>query len=125
MEFLFELLFEFLLQILVEAMVEFGFRSVADPSKSRDRPWLAVVGYAVVGAILGGASLWFLPRHMIGNSAGRIFNLVATPFAVGMCMSGLGSWRSRRGQAVIGIDRFWYGALFAFAFAMVRFVWAT
>lgn len=125
MEFLFELLLEFLLQVVVESLVEFGFRSVVDSSKSRNSPWLAVVGYAGVGAILGGLSLWFVPQHMIGNLAGRIFNLLATPLAVGLCMSWLGSWRSRRGQAVIGIDRFWYGALFALAFALIRFVWAT
>ena len=125
MEFFVELLFEFLLQIVVESLFELGIRSVTDASGSRKSPWLAVVGYAVVGAILGGVSLWCFPRHMIGNFAGRIFNLVATPLAVGLCMSRLGRWRSRRGQAVIGIDRFWYGALLAFAFALVRFVWAA
>jgi len=39
-------------------------------------------------------------------------------------MSAMGYWRARRGQAVLRIDRFAYGYLFALTFALVRFWFA-
>lgn len=124
MEFIVELLLEFLIQIFGEALFELGLRSVMEPFRKRPNRWFAVIGYTIFGATLGGISLWPFPHHMVRNPAWRAANLFATPFAAGLCMSLLGAWRSRRGQAIVGIDRFWYGALFALAFAVVRFVWA-
>lgn len=125
MEFLFELLFEFLLQIVGEVLVELGLHTVAAPFRRESHPALAAVGYAFFGALLGAGSLWLVPHHMVRTPLLRAANLVVTPLAVGVCMSCLGAWRARRGQAVYRIDRLWYGALFAFSFAAVRFVWAS
>ena len=54
----------------------------------------------------------------------RIVNLVLTPIAVGLLMCAMGAWRARRGDAVLRIDRFAYGYLFALALAVVRFSFA-
>ncbi len=37
----------------------------------------------------------------------------------------MGALRARRGQAVLGIDRFAYGYLFALALAVIRFASAA
>jgi len=124
MEIIFELLLEFLLQILVEIAAEFGLHSVAEPFRREPNPFFAAVGYSLFGVALGAASLWVFPNHMVRSPIGRVANLVLTPLAVGLCMSWLGAWRSRRGAAVLRIDKFWYGALFALAFAAVRYRWA-
>jgi hypothetical protein len=39
-------------------------------------------------------------------------------------MRAIGAWRSKQGHALAGIDRFFYGYLFALSFALVRFYFA-
>jgi hypothetical protein len=40
-------------------------------------------------------------------------------------MAKVGSWRRKRGQDLLRLDTFFYGALLAFATALVRFIWAA
>ena len=124
MEFLFELLFEFLgellLQVVGELLFEVGLRSLAAPFKKRPNPYLASIGYVLLGAAAGGLSLWIFPSLFIGSHSGRIANAVVTPFIAGGCMAALGAWRRRRDQELILLDRFAYGYLFALVMALVR-----
>ena len=124
MEFIFELLLEFLIQVIGETLFELGLHSVAAPFRKPTNPWLAAIGYAIFGAIFGAISLWPFPSHMVAGIVWRYVNLIVTPIAVGLCMSWLGSWRSKRGEPVLRIDRFSYGCLFALSLALVRFFWA-
>jgi hypothetical protein len=124
MEILFELLFELLIQLFGEVFVELGLHSIAAPFRKDSSPWLAAVGYAFFGAVLGGLSLLVFPHHMVANIQWRLVSLGATPIAAGACMPLLGAWRAKRGQEVIRIDRFSYGYLFALCFGLVRFFWA-
>jgi hypothetical protein len=118
-EFLFEVLGEVLLQGVIEVLVELGAHAggVRRPVK----PWWAAVGYAIFGAVLGWLSLLAFPSHLVQGEALRIVNLVITPIAVGLLMCAMGAWRAKRGDAVLRIDRFAYGYLFALALAVVRF----
>ena len=124
LEFIFELLGEFLLQVVGEALVEIGFHSLAEPFRRPPNPWLAAIGYALFGAILGGISLLVVPNNLVPE-AWRVANLVATPVAVGGVMALMGAWRARRGQPILRIDRFAYGYLFALFIALVRFYFAA
>jgi hypothetical protein len=124
LELLFELLGEFLLQVFGEALVELGLHSLAEPFHRPPNPWLAAVGYALFGAILGGLSVLAFPNNLVPEPW-RIANLVATPIAVGSVLSIMGVWRARLGQQVLRIDRFAYGYLFALFLALVRFYFAT
>jgi hypothetical protein len=124
MEFLIELLLEFVIQIVGEALFELGLHSMAEPFHRKPNPWLAALGYAIIGAIFGGISLWLFPQHMVAGEAWRWVNLLVTPLAVGLCMSWLGSWRAKKGQTVLRIDRFTYGYLFALSLGLVRFLGA-
>ncbi|SFN17457.1 hypothetical protein SAMN05660284_00746 [Formivibrio citricus] len=121
MEFLLELLLEFVIQIVGEALFELGLHSMSEPFRKPPNPRLAAVGYALFGAILGGISLWLFPRHMVASVTWRWINLLVTPTLAGLCMSWIGTWRAKQGQAVLRIDRFSYGFLFAFSLALVRF----
>ena len=130
LEFILELLFEFfgevLLQILFEALAEAGLQFVRN---ARDRNaetsrWRAALGYALLGAIVGGISLAVFPHSIMRTTNGRIVTLLLAPVASGLAMSIIGAWRQKRGQQVLGIDRFAYGYLFALVMAIVRFVWA-
>jgi hypothetical protein len=124
LEFIFQLLGEFLLQVVGEALVEIGFHSLAEPFRRPPNPWLAAIGYAIFGAILGGISLLVFPNNLVPWSW-RVANLVATPIAVGGVMAVIGAWRARRGQSLLRIDRFSYGYLFALGIALVRFHFAA
>ena len=124
LEFIFEVLGEFLLQVFGEALIEIGFHSLAEPFRRPPNPWLAAIGYALFGAILGGISLLAFPNNLV-PAAWRVANLVATPMAVGGIMAVMGVWRARRGQRVLRIDRFAYGYLFALSIALVRFYFAA
>jgi hypothetical protein len=125
MEFLLELLLEFVIQIIGEALFELGLHSLVEPFRKPPNPWLAALGYALFGAIFGSISLWLFPHHMVVLAGWRLVNLFVTPVIAGVCMSLIGSWRAKRGQTVLRIDRFSYGFLFALCLALVRFQWAN
>ena len=123
LEFLFEVLGEFLLQAFGEALLEIGLHALAAPFKRAPNPWLAALGYLLFGALLGGASLLVFPHYLV-PPPWRSANLFLTPFAVGGLMVAMGHWRARRGEAVLRINRFVYGFLFAAALAVVRYLFA-
>jgi hypothetical protein len=118
---------ELLLQIIFEALAELGVRSVFEPFRRQrsPNPWLAALGYVILGAAAGGISLWLFPGLLITSRWLRVANLLLTPLAAGMLMGALGAWRRRRDQELIRLDRFSYGFLFAFAMALVRFLWGN
>ncbi len=120
MEFLFELLFEFVIQIVLELLAEVGLRSIAAPFRRKPNPWLAALGYALLGAAAGGLSLLVFPQH-IASEPLRLANLVLVPFATGLAMMAMGAWRSKRGDGLLRIDRFGCGYLFALSLALVRY----
>jgi len=130
LEFIFELVFEFfgevILQIIFEALAEVGlhlFRSARGPRR-RANPVLAAFGYVLLGGIVGAISLVIFPNSIMRTQNGRIVTLLLAPVASGLAMSILGAWRERRGQQVLGLDRFAYGYVFALAMSGVRFLWA-
>lgn len=124
LEFLFEIAGEFILQIVLEALVELGFHTIAEPFRKTPNPWLATLGYVLLGSVLGGLSLLVFPLHLVGGGL-RVANLVITPIAAGLLMCLMGVWRARRDQPVLRIDRFAYGYVFALSLALVRFWFAA
>ncbi|CAN7405341.1 hypothetical protein LJR289_002481 [Pseudoduganella sp. LjRoot289] len=121
LEMLLQLLGELLIQLLGEALVELGFHAIAEPFRKPPNPWLAAAGYLMLGAIVGGLSVLAVPAHLVSTHFLRMANLLLTPVAAGFCMAAAGAWRARRGQALLRIDRFAYGYLFALSFALMRF----
>ncbi len=113
---------ELLLQLIFEGLAELGVRGVKAYRKSGPlHPVLAGIGYATLGAALGGVSLWIWPDSIAHAPWVRWLGLVAVPILAGLTMAALGAWRERRDQELIRIDRFGYAFLFAFAMALVRF----
>lgn len=125
MEIVLEILGEFLIQAIGEALVELGLHSLAEPFRRPPNPWLASLGYALFGSILGGLSLLVFSQHFPLHGPGRWLNLLLTPVAVGGVMALMGAWRARRGEPRLHINRFFYGYVFALAFALVRFAFAS
>lgn len=120
---------EFLLQLVLEALVELGAQGVASVSRGRPpptplHPVLAGLGYTLLGAAMGAFSLHFFPASLAHARWLKILTLMLVPLLAGLAMNALGAWRLRRDQNIIRLDRFGYAYLFAFALALVRFVWA-
>jgi hypothetical protein len=124
LEFLFEILAELLLQFLFETLAEIGFHSLKDTVRAPRNPILSTIGFFLWGLLAGGISLWPFPASFINAAAPRILNLAVTPVAAGLLMLGIGQLRLRRGHEQVGLDRFGYAFVFAFAMALVRFVFA-
>jgi len=124
LEPLFQILCEFLLQTIGETLVELGFHAIAEPFRKTPNPWLAAVGYALMGMLAGGLSLLVFHAHFVLLGWHRIANLILTPLAVGSVMLLIGSWRANRGLSVLRIERFAYGYLFALGFALIRYWFA-
>jgi len=120
LEAILEVIGEFLLQVLLEILADLGFHILAEPFRKTPNPVIAALGYLLLGAIAGYLSVWLVSSHFTPSSW-RIANLVFTPLAVGAFMLLLGSWRSKQGFAVLRIERFAYGYLFALGVALVRF----
>lgn len=120
MSFLVELLFEFVIQFVLEILVEMGAH-ILKRNRSPVHPAIAVMGYLLLGGLLGGISYWIFPPHLIAHPYARIINLVVTPVAVGLALGAVGAWRSKRGKELVRLDKFAYGYAFALAFALVRF----
>ena len=129
MEILFELVFsflgEFVLQVLGQLFIEVGLHSLAEPFRKEPKPWLAAVGYVVFGAVAGGVSLLVFPDYLVASKSLRVANAVLSPIAAGLSMAAMGKWRAQRGQAVLRIDKFSYGYLFALSLGLVRFWFAS
>jgi hypothetical protein len=129
MEFLFEALFQFggelILQLAFELLVELGFHSVRDTMKRPRNPVLSSIGFILLGTVAGGLSLMILPHSPIANPDLRLANLFVAPILLGVAMVLVGRLRAKKGQNLVRLDRFGYAFVFAFAMALVRFVWAS
>lgn len=124
MEFLFEILGEFVLQFVGEVLLEVGLQALVAPFRKESSAWLAAIGYAVFGAVLGALSLLVFPHYLVVDKSLRVANAALSPIAAGIGMAAVGAWREKRGQAVLRIDRFSYGYVFALAFGLIRFWFA-
>lgn len=129
MEFIFEIVFQFVGEIVVQALfeliAEFGFRSLADTFRRPKNPVLSTIGFALWGIAAGGISVWIFPTSHIHDPLFRKMNLIVTPVALGFLMMLIGKIRLRKGQDLIRLDRFGYAFVFAFAMALIRFIWAV
>lgn len=124
-EFLFSFIGEFVLQVLGQLFIEVGLHSLAEPFRKQPKPWLAAIGYLFFGAAIGGLSLLVFPDYLVASKSLRVANAALSPIAAGLSMAAMGAWRARRGQAVLRIDKFSYGYLFALSMGLVRFWFAS
>jgi hypothetical protein len=124
-EWLFEVLFqifgELILQFIFEALAQAGLHFFKRPNRESANPALSFVGYAIFGAFAGWLSTLLFPHYLLRTHHARLLYLFVAPAAVGAGIAAIGSWRARRGQSGVGIDRFIFGYVFAFLFALVRF----
>lgn len=126
-EFILELLLQLILELLVQGAIELGFRGLAEPFR-RDRQvnaFLALISYAVLGAVGGAISIWVLPMHVLKNPIAQYVNLSITPIALGLAFEWMGHRRKAKGKRKMLFDRFSYGFVFAITMGLIRFCFAA
>ena len=131
MEILGEIILGFIIEVVIPVVGEIAFEillhSLGEPFVSRERrtPVLAGIVYFLFGLILGGLSLLVFPRSFVRSENFHGISLLITPVVCGFVMAAIGRWRARHGDPLLRLDSFVYGFVFAFAMALVRFVYTT
>lgn len=125
-EVLFEIFGELILQVVFEALAEVGIHLTRkEGAEARPRSgWRLMVGYTLLGLIVGGVSLLVFSHSLAHSHNGRLATLLLVPLLAALSTVMLGKLRTRKGQALAGIDRFMYAYLFALSMASVRYSWA-
>jgi Co/Zn/Cd efflux system component len=121
LELVLELLGDSLLQLLGQAVadsvVHFWRRQIQPAHMPH--PLMLLLGYALLGLIAGGMSLWVLPHALTHSDRGRWLTLIFSPLASGLTMWLLARLRGKRDPAE---NLFMDGVVFAFAMGLVRFI---
>ncbi len=123
LEIVLELFGELFIQLAIELFFDTIARARYNPLNlpPEQSPIFSFIGYALFGAILGGISLWIFPCYFIRSPGLRLLNLFGTPLMAGLTMSMIGRWRQSHGRDVIRLDSFFYGFVFAFSMAIIRY----
>lgn len=117
LEFLFEILGQFILELLVELL---GVGITKTCGGRTYHSWIAIVAYAVIGALLGIISLYYFPAPFLHRPIMRWLNLLLAPLAIAAAMEAVGRWQLRRGKTRTRLAIFGYAWIFAFALAATR-----
>lgn len=121
-----ELLLDVLIQLAGEVLIDLISRAVGAvfTTALNANAFLTTVGYAIVGALTGGASLFVFPHPLVHPSRFHGISLLISPLLTGLVMSMIGSFLGRRDRPVAQIESFGYGFAFAFGMALVRLLFA-
>lgn len=124
MELLLELVLEIVVQAAAELILELGGESLATAfSKRKERSLpLALLGWTFIGAACGGLSALMVSDRLIPWQGPPGVSLALSPLLCGILMKWIGDRRRGKGKATTALATFWGGSLFAFGFALVRFL---
>jgi hypothetical protein len=128
-DFLFELLIQIVIegigQVLIEGLFELGLEATVDSlqRERESRPIVAAIGHLLLGALAGVISLLAVPHRLAPRSFLPGLSVVLSPLANGIIMHAIGRRWDDRPSDRPGPFTFRAGVLFAFAMALVRFVW--
>jgi hypothetical protein len=117
------IIFELVGDIVFEALLEMalgGLKGAFD-RENRD-PAIATVGYAVLGAVIGGLSILCLPHPILRASPIPGVSIVLGPLAAGLAMEWWGRYRTRRGYDPTNLATWYGGAALAFTMSLVRYL---
>jgi hypothetical protein len=112
---------------LFDLVLELVFRmlGITRGTSGRIPPLFTAIALLVFGGLAGGATTWLFPRHLLGTPLVPGASLVISPLVNGALMHFYGAWHTRHQRDRSFAATFWGGALFAFGFALVRFLTVT
>ncbi len=121
-----------LLEILLELVLEIGFQLFVDvgsirltETRGRNRrvpAFVATIGFAALGGLVGGLSLLVWPERIVGRGLFPGASLVIGPLLSGAAMHFWGRRRRAKGRRTTQLATFHGGAAFALGYALERFI---
>lgn len=109
-----------IIEIIVELCFEvFGFAISTD---KRANSVVAFFQYLFLGLVLGKLSLFIFPHSFARSENFHGISLVISPVLGGLAMSAMRALRNRRGEDLLRLNGFIYGATFTFGMALIRFL---
>lgn len=118
MEEIFQLIFEIFGQAILEFIVDAVWRTMP-PS---GRVVLKIVFCAGIGTLFGVLSSIPFSEPFIASETGRIVYLLVVPLVLGVTMAQVGKYMTARGKKRSSLESFGFGWLFAFTFALARYL---
>ena len=123
-EFVFEIFVELLIEICAQFAFEIGFETLSHSLRKgkKPNPILAYTGIAILGFLIGIATSLIFSERIVTQAPVKGLSLILSPILLGTLMHVFGNWRRQKGHKTSRLATFWGGALFAFSFALVRWV---
>jgi hypothetical protein len=120
---LIELFLDAFLELVAAALLDLASRAIARAFESLEisSPFIASLGYGLLGVLTGGLSLLIFPHPLVHPSRIHGISLLISPVIAGVVMSVIGSILRDRDKKVVRIESFGYGFVFAFGMSVVRF----
>ena len=118
MEEIVQIVLEMVGQVILELVVDGVWRTM--PTSGRIT--IKVVLSAGFGGLFGVISSIPFPDPFIASEAGRITYLIVAPLVIGIAMAQIGRYMDARGKKRSSLESFGFGWLFAFSFALARFI---
>ena len=113
-----------LLEVFSETILELCLSGLKEALGRENRdPALAALGYLVLGAALGGASLYLWPERLLWRAPRPGLSLLLGPLVGAAAMDAWGRFRRSRGHGTTNLATLLGGGAFALGYAVVRFIW--
>ena len=118
-----EFLIELFAELFIEGLLD-GLWAEWSESHGREKhhPAAAAFGYLILGAFLGGLSVWLLPQRILSPVPIEGLSLLVNPLVAGLAMEFWGRYRSARGHAITNLATWFGGAALALGISLVRFL---
>lgn len=103
----------------------FWYRTPYDTrDTTSDGTWIAAILSLILGALIGGLSLYLFPDVLVKWGWLRIALLVISPLGSGMMSYQMAKWREERNTFIHPPTHFWIGLCFSVGLIWVRFAFA-
>lgn len=121
----FELLVWLVVEVFGELVLEVVFAAFKDLfGRKNHHPVVASAGYLVLGAAIGGLTLWIHPERLLRAGPVPGLSVVLVPLAGGVVMHAWGRYQRANERTTTNLATFLGGASLLFAYSLVRFLWA-
>ena len=120
-----ELLFEVVFALVGELFVDIAMHVLGSPVAPNRKPAVVrMVGYGLLGALLGGLSLLIAPYAQFESPTIRLVYLFVTPLLGGAMMAALGWLRRSGGRPTVPLESFAYGLWLVLPITLLRYFFA-
>ena len=124
MEDLLILIFQVVVELFINVPWDLFWYGEPDPKLQQSRAFTIGAWSLIIGALMGGISLWFFPNVISRPSWLRIFLLFFSPVFAGSTGYLIAKIRSASKSYVMPKHHFWWSCMFTMGYVIIRFTYA-